>query len=196
MEKTILLAERLYKSQPLLKGFQISLENELHDLSNAEKIDLLIYCFKNYDKGFNLSLILSCPDIWKNFILKDWTILITQMFPREEFNKHSFKDINSGSYSDILVLNGIIGVDPFEYIFNHSQFSLEEKKLLFDFFKHRGEYTFYINERELIEDIVHFYDLEVFQEIVIMKEKLLLEGLTPTLKYDEIMAQYSFLEIL
>lgn len=196
MEKIILLADRLYKSQPLLKGFQVSFENEFSEFSNIEKIDLLVYCFKNYDKGFNLSLVLSCPDIWKDFVLKDWTLLMTKMFPREDFNKHSFKDINSGSYSDILVLNGIIGVDPFEYLFNNPQFTIEEKKLLFDFFKHRGEYSFYINERELIEDIVHFYDLEVFQEIVIMKEKLLLEGLTPSLKYNEIMEQYSFLETL
>ncbi len=195
MEKITVLAHKIYASSPLLKGFQDSLENELHDLSNAEKIDLLAYCFKSYDKGFNISLILSCPIIWKDFDLKDWTILMTKMFPREEFNKHSFKEINSGSYCDILFLNGIIGVDPFEYLFNNPEFSIEEKKLLFDFFKHRGEYTFYINERELIEDIVHFYDLEVFQEIVIMKEKLLLEGLTPTVKYDEIIEQYSFLEI-
>ncbi|RKR05731.1 hypothetical protein C8C83_5081 [Flavobacterium sp. 90] len=196
MEKITVLAHKIYASQPLLKGFQDSLENKLHVLSNTEKIDLLVYCFKNYDKGFNISLILSCPDIWKNFILKDWALLISKMFPRKEFDKHSFKDINSVSYCDILILNGIIGINPFRYIFDNEQFTIEEKKLLFDFFKHRGEYTFYINERELIEDIVHFYDLEVFQEIVIMKEKLLLEGLTPTVKYQEIMKQYSFLEIL
>lgn len=194
MEKTTVLAHKIYKSSPLLKPFPINLGNEVSNLSTAEKIDLLVYCFKNYDKGFNKSLVLCCPSLWKEFDQKDWTLLMTKMFPREKFDKHSFKDINSAWYCDILLLNGVIGINPFEYLFNNPEFSVEEKKLLFEFFKHRGEYSFYINERELIEDIVNFYDLEVFQIIVMMKEKLISEGLIPAVKYDEIIKQYSFLE--
>ncbi|WP_141130365.1 hypothetical protein [Flavobacterium sp. ov086] len=194
MEKIITLAHKIYNSSPLLKGFQFNFGNELYNLSNDNKIDLLAHCFKNYDKGFNVSLMLCCPHLWKDFDLKNWTTLITKMFPREKFDKHSFKDINSGSYCDILFLNGIIGVNPFEYLFTNPQFTIEEKRLFFEFFKHRAEYSFYINERELIEDIVNFYDLEVFQIIVMMKEKLISEGLIPAVKYDEIIKQYSFLE--
>ncbi|MBF7093616.1 hypothetical protein IUY40_19010 [Flavobacterium sp. ALJ2] len=191
MEKIILLANNLYESQPLLKGCQVNYESELYKFSKDEKIDLLVYCFKKYDRAFNQSLILYYINLWEDFIRKDWVLLITKMFPREKFNKHSFKDINSGWYCDILLLNGIIGINPFELIFNDLEISSEEKKLFFYFFKHRGEYSFYINERELIEDIVNYYDLEVFQKIVIMKEKLIQEGFTPTVKYVEIIEKYS-----
>ncbi|MBP4137448.1 hypothetical protein [Flavobacterium geliluteum] len=195
MEKIILVANNLYESQPLLRNRKINFCIELYTISKQEKIDLLVYCFKRYDIGFNKSLVLYCTHLWKDFIKDDWINLITKMFPRENFDEHSFKEINSGWYCDVLLLNGIIGVNPFDLIFYDIELSTEEKKQFFGYLKYRGEYSLYINERELIEDIVNFYAPDVFEKIVTMKEKLIQEGFFPSIKYQEVINKYSFMEL-
>lgn len=193
-EKLILLSEKLYKSEPFFKGREIDFKIEFHNLSKAQKKNFLIYSFKRYDISFTISILLYLPCLWEKFDSEDWKNLIKNMFPRNVIYENSLKDIQTGQFTDILFLNGIIGINPFDFIFNNLDISSEEKTLFFDFFKHRGEYSFYINLRELIEDIVNFYDLEIFEKIVIMKEKLIQEGFTPTVKYEEIIENYSFLD--
>jgi hypothetical protein len=190
MENITILAEKLYDAQPLFKGRLI----EIGDILKEDRINLLQYCFKRYDISFNCSLVTSYSLLWEDFCREDWIVLIKKMFPRENFNKHSVKDISSGWYSDILLLNGIIGIDPFNLIFNDFDITEEEKRDFFEYLKYRGEYSFYINLRELIEDVVYFDDFEFLQKIVNKKEKLIQEGFIPSEPYQEVIMKFSSFE--
>ena len=185
MNHLISLAARLYNESPLLKGRDIEFKNDFVCLSKDDKISFLAYSFKKYDKGFTQSMILYLPCLWEDFDAREWRQLIRKMFPREiEFEWSSLK-INTGWYTDIYLLNGIIGISPFEYIFSEINIGKLEKERFYDVLKYRGEVLFYANERQLIEDVVNFYELDLFNKIVNIKDKLLSEGFYPAIKYED-----------
>jgi hypothetical protein len=195
MQNLITLAEKLYSFQPLLKVRPINFKNEFDKLSNEAKIDFLVYCFKRYDIGFTESVVLYLPCLWENFSVYDWKSLIKKMFPRQlDFNKFTIKNINTGWYTDIRLLNGIIGINPFEFIFDELEINENEKQNVFEFLKYRGKHSFYVNEKELIEKVTDFYDLEIFQKINKMKQKLLKEGFYTAIKYNEVIKTYNIFE--
>jgi hypothetical protein len=193
MDNAIVLAQSLYEASPLNKQNQLEyLTEKIKSLSVRERLDLLVYSFMHYDRNYNYELCLFIPLLWIDFKIDDWKKLFEKMFPRKiKYVENNLKEINTGSYFDILLLNGIIGVSPFEFIFKELKIDFEEKREFYNYLKHYGEYAFYINERELIENIVHFYNLDVFKIIVNVKEELLNQGFEPAMNYRNILARYS-----
>ena len=67
----------------------------------------------------------------------------------------------------------------------------KEKKEFLNYLKFYGKVLFYYNERELIEDVVNFYELEVFVDIVKMKEyiqtNLIFE---PSMSHSDLLIRY------
>jgi len=141
------------------------IKNKIQLLSIDERIDFLIYSFNNFDKNYNYE---------SEFEIENWKFLILKMFPRKDkVSKVDLRKLNTGCYFDIELLNGIIGVSPFEYIFKNAQISRAEKIHFYDHLKYYGLHFFYVNEREMIEDIVNLFDNDLFNDIVKCKEKLL-----------------------
>lgn len=164
----------------------------LEALSVEQNLNLLLFSFKHYDKKYNKSLCLTYTILWKNFKIEHWKKLILNMFPRKvKYQTHDFKNINTGSYFDVFLLNGIIGVSPFVYIFEELELNYSEKNSFFNYLKFYGEANFYYNERELIEDVVNFYHLEIFSDIVCMKEYLISSTqFTPSMKHSELLQKF------
>jgi len=168
------LAKQLYASSPLNR-FRIhtSMKEKIEMLSIDQKMNLLVFSFKNYDRSYNIELCLTYTILWRDFNGDNWKRLILEMFPRKVKFEEGVKEINTGFYFDIFLLNGIIGVSPFEFIFNEFEIHVKEKKEFLNYLKFYGDVFFYYNERELIEDIVNYYELETFVDIVKMKEYIL-----------------------
>ncbi|MBV7441289.1 hypothetical protein KRX57_07635 [Weeksellaceae bacterium TAE3-ERU29] len=146
---------------------------KIKSLTLNQKIILLENLFKKFDIGFNKVTTLSFPEIWSDFEIEDWKILILKMFPRKvKYIKGNLRDINTGNYFDIVLLNGIIGISPFTFIFNNDKINIEDKKNFYQYVKYYGDVSFFNLERVLIEDIVNYYELEVLKKIVLTKEKL------------------------
>ncbi|UUV20443.1 hypothetical protein [Paenimyroides aestuarii] len=170
------LAKYINTSQPLNR-YRISdeIKEMISHLDAKQKINLLVFSFRNYDKNYNKELCLTYTTLWNELEESDWKKLIIDMFPRDvEFIKGNLKEINTSSYFDVFLLNGIIGVSPFEFIFNEARINEEQKRSFINYLKFYGNDSFFYNEREMIEDIVNFYELGVFSDIVKMKEKLIL----------------------
>lgn len=165
-------------------------KSEISNLLINDKIDFLVYAFKNHEMGFTKSLALCFPELWEDFHCSEWQKLIVLMFPRETFNKLSFENLQTGSFTDILLINGIVGVNPFDFIFNTLEINEEQKDNFRNFLKFRGEYLFYANERELIEDIVCYYDVSTFSKIVNSKNVLLDNGFSPAMTYKDTLSIY------
>lgn len=186
------IAKLIYQTEPLnYQRKSGELNNQIDRLNNDQRLSLLLYSFKNYDKNYNKSLCLTYPNLWNSFTKNDWEKLILKMFPRKIiYLKDDLRDINTGYYFDIFLLNGIIGVSPFNFIFNSVEIKEEEKKELYIYLKHYGEVLFFYDERELIEDIVDFYDLSIFNDIVRMKDDLINTGVfEPTLDFKKLLDQ-------
>ncbi|OOV17649.1 hypothetical protein [Flavobacterium sp. LM4] len=187
------LAKQLYTSAPLNKfRIQKIMKEKIDILSIDQKIKMLVFSFNNYDKNYNMELCLTYTLLWKNFNEVNWKTLILEMFPRKiKFEEGNIKEINTGSYFDIFLLNGIIGVSPFEFIFNEPKISEKEKKEFLNYLKFYGKVLFYYDERALIEDVVNFYELEAFIDIVKMKEyiqtNLIFE---PSMSYSDLLIRY------
>lgn len=187
------LAKQLYASAPLNK-FRIHkiMKEKIEMLSIDQKMNLLVFSFKNYDKNYNMELCLTYTFLWRSFNGVNWKRLILEMFPRKiKFEEGNRKEINTGSYFDIFLLNGIIGVSPFEFIFHEPKIDEIEKKEFLNYLKFYGEVLFYYDERQLIEDIVNFYELEAFIDIVKMKEyiqtNLIFE---PSISHSDLLIRY------
>ncbi len=89
------------------------------------------------------------------------------------------------------MLNGIIGVSPFEFIFQNSTIEHTEKKSFLNYLKFYGEVCFFYNEREMIDDIVNFYELDTFVSIVRMREYLAENSsFEYSLKYSELLNRF------
>jgi len=187
------LAKQIYDSAPLNKFRNLNtLQVKVQGLTIEHRLNLLIYSFQNYDKGYNEELCLSYPILWSEFKNVDWEKLILKMFPRKvKYEAGNLKEINTVCYSDILLLNGIIGVSPFQFIFLASTIDELEKKSFMNYLKFYGESAFYCNERELIEDIVNFYELDILSDIVNMKEYLIANStFRPSVSHSELITQY------
>jgi hypothetical protein len=158
------------------KEFKIAYA-KIKNLSLVQRIVLLENSFKNFDIGFNNVTCLSFPEIWSDFDIEDWKTLIMKMFPRKvRYMEGDLREINTGSYFDIVLLNGIIGISPFTFIFNSEDIDNKNKSNFFLYIKYYGNESFYNKERGLIEDIVNFYKLDVFKKIVSTKEKLKMDS--------------------
>ncbi|MFK7002182.1 hypothetical protein [Flavobacterium oreochromis] len=146
---------------------------KIKGLSTSQKLTLLENLFNKFDIGFNNSTCLSIPELWSDFEIDDWKTLILKMFPRKtKYIKDDLREINTGNYFDIVLLNRIIGISPFTFIFENKDIDNEDKKNFYQYVKYYGNTYFYNKERELIEDIVNYYELDVFKKIVLTKEKL------------------------
>lgn len=188
--KEIKLAKLIYNSEPLNKYTNTSsIKEQIAVLSNEQKLNLLTFSFQNYDKNYNIGLCLNFTILWSTFEVIDWKQLIITMFPRKaKYEMGNFKELFTGSYCDIFLLNGIIGVSPFEFIFQTLEIDKVEKKHFLTYFEHYGEVNFYYNEREMIEDIVTFYELNTFVEIVKMKKYLIATySFKPSLSYADML---------
>ncbi|MBE4948005.1 hypothetical protein [Chryseobacterium culicis] len=176
MKKKEEISRKLYESSPLnrFRKIDIKLLNTINELSLKEKLNILLHSFKNYDKNYNYELCLSFPTLWNEFEGHDLKFLIKNMFPRN-FNIYhdKIKYLNTGEFFDIILLNGIFGVSPFKYIFEELLIDNEERNEFYDYFKLFGEVNFYPDLRELMEDIVDFYEIHVIEDIMNMKNKLL-----------------------
>ncbi|MCU0431367.1 MAG: hypothetical protein MUF42_15495 [Cytophagaceae bacterium] len=171
----IQLSEYIYNSAPLNKGNNsvTNIEKQLINLSKISRIELLRNSFIDYDVNHNYNLCLSFASLWDDFEASDWKSLILKMFPRIiKYEAGNFKHINTGCYFDIAFLNGVLGVSPFRFIFNSDLISIIDKENFYQYLKHFGEYSFFNKERELIENVVNFYDFDVLRKIVTNREKL------------------------
>lgn len=192
--REIELAKLIYNSQPLNKyGDNLGIKKQIDALFSEQKLNLLVFSFQNYDKDYSKNLCLNFTNLWSDFQVIDWKKLILKMFPRKVvFENNNFKQLFTGSYSDILLLNGIIGVSPFEFIFQTPEIDEIAKKSFWEYFKHYGKVNFYYDEREMIEDIVNFYELNTFSEIVKMKAYLITNSeFKSSLSYDEVLTKWN-----
>lgn len=166
----IYLAKLIYESSPLNRfRNENGINQDIDKLTLPQKLNLLCFSFQNYDKNYNLTLCLNYPKLWGQFEEAHWKELIIKMFPRKiKFEKDNPNLINSGAYFDILLLNGIIGVSPFEFIFEEL-----EKKSFLNYLIFFGETNFYYLETELKEDIKDFYEPDTLNEIIRMKAFLI-----------------------
>ena len=186
------LAKQLYESSPLNR-FRIhtSMKEKIEILSIDQKMNLLVFSFKNYDRSYNIELCLTYTILWRDFNGVNWKRLILEMFPRKVKFEEGVKEINTGFYFDIFLLNGIIGVSPFEFVFNEREIHEIEKKEFFNYLKVYGDVLFYYNERELIEDVVNFYELETFVDIVKMKEYILTNLIfEPSMSHSDLLIRF------
>lgn len=186
------LAKQLYASSPLNR-FRIhtSMKEKIEMLSIDQKMNLLVFSFKNYDRSYNIELCLAYTILWRDFNGDNWKRLILEMFPRKVKFEEGVKEINTSFYFDIFLLNGIIGVSPFEFIFNEFEIHVKEKKEFLNYLKFYGDVFFYYNERELIEDIVNYYELETFVDIVKMKEYILTNLIfEPSMSHSDLLNRY------
>ncbi|UCA61539.1 hypothetical protein KB553_08375 [Chryseobacterium rhizoplanae] len=176
MKTTEEISRKLYESSPLnrFRKIDVVVSNTVKKLPVKEKLNVLLYSFKNYNKNYNYELCLSFPTLWNEFEGRDWKFLIKKMFPRN-FNIYhdKIKYLNTGEFFDIILLNGVLGVSPFKYIFEELLINNEERNEFYSYFKLFGEVNFYPDLRELMEDIVDFYEMNVIEDIVNMKDKLL-----------------------
>lgn len=187
------LAKHIYDSAPLNKFRNIKdLEVKIDKLAIEQKLNLLLNSFQNYDSDYNKELCLNYPALWREFTYVNWKKLILKMFPRKvKYEIGNLKEMNTGSYFDIFLLNGIIGVSPFEFIIQEPTIEDTEKKAFMNYLKFYGEVGFYCNERELLEDIVNFYELNTLLDIVKMKEYLIANSpFKSSVSHSELMAQY------
>lgn len=192
------LAKYINTLEPLNK-FRIveDIKNNILELSIEQRINLLVFSFENYDKGFNEGLCLTYPKLWNEFAENDWKKLIIKMFPRKvKFIENDLREINTGAYFDVFLLNGIIGVSPFDFIFNELKIEKAEKKSFLKYLKFYGEFLFFYDARKLIEDIVNFYELDVFSNIVNMKESLISgKSFGESMTYYELLNKFDDLEL-
>lgn len=187
------LAMSINSTEPLNRfRVQNEFKERIYLLTIEERLNLLVSSFQKFDNEYNKSLCLNYTFLWREFSEEDWRTLILKMFPRKvKYEKGDLRPMNTGAYSDILLLNGIIGVSPFDFIFNEPTIKDDEKKAFKNYLKFYGEVNFFCNERELIEDIVNFYELDVFDYIVNMKQRLI-ENSTfrPSLRFPDLLNQY------
>jgi len=186
------LAKQLYESSPLNR-FRIhtSMKEKIEILSIDQKMNLLVFSFKNYDRSYNIELCLTYTILWRDFNGVNWKRLILEMFPRKVKFEEGVKEINTGFCFDIFLLNAIIGVSPFEFVFNELEIHEMEKKEFFNYLKVYGDVLFYYNERELIEDVVNFYELETFVDIVKMKEYILTNLIfEPSMSHSDLLIRF------
>ena len=128
------LAKYINASEPLNR-FRNSkdIKEKIEELSIEQKTNLLIFSFQNYDKSYNVGLCLTYTILWSRFNEATWKKLILEMFPRKvKFEERNVKETNTGSYFDIFLLNGIVGISPFEFIFQEPRIDETEKKRLID----------------------------------------------------------------
>ncbi|GIZ16531.1 hypothetical protein [Capnocytophaga catalasegens] len=147
MMNGVVLAKRINSFEPLNR-FRKSKEivENIFTLNVQERINLLVFSFKNYDKSYNKSLCLTYPNLWNEFNEDNWKSLIIEMFPREiNIIKNDLRIINTGKYFDVFLLNTIIGISPFRLIFNELSDN-DENKVLFNFLNFYGEVYFFYNE--------------------------------------------------
>ncbi|MEN9918211.1 MAG: hypothetical protein RL662_647 [Bacteroidota bacterium] len=177
MENIEKLAYYIYQSAPLVKSRNIHKEliDKITSLRIEDKLELLLFSFKNFDRHYNNELCLSLPILWNDFDEKNWKLLIEEMFPRNvDIYQNKLKYLNTGLFYDIVLLNGIIGVSPFKYIFEELLIDKLERNSFYNYMKLFGEASFFLDVRELIDDIINFYDINIFHDIVTMRERLLL----------------------
>ncbi|MNU65870.1 hypothetical protein D3C71_551720 [compost metagenome] len=172
------LSVELYNNSPhnRTRSNFVDYREKINDLSNEQKVNLLVFSFQNYDYDYNYELCLAFPQLWNSFKLNDWEILILKMFPRKvQYVENDLRNSRTGCFFDVALLNGIIDVPFFDIIFESVQISAEEKRnfYLFVKFHHR---LYWNIERQIIEDVVAFYDTGIFEDIVKMKEEIIFSG--------------------
>lgn len=188
------LASYINNLSPLNRYRDLSdvVEN-LKRLSHLERIDLLVYSFQSFDRNYNYDFCMSFPFLWVDFDDSDWKSVIERMFPRRiKFEMNSIKNIDTGWYFDIFFLNAVVGVSPFKFIFEELEIDDFEKESFRNYLIHFGEMAFFNKERELIENVVNFYELKLFSDIVTSKEILLKsESFELYYSYSEVLKKYA-----
>ncbi len=187
------LAKYIYDSAPLNNDRNLNeIKEKIELLSISQRLNFLVFSFQNYDINHNKELCLAHTNLWNNFDEIHWKKMILEMFQRKlKFEERDLKDINTGLYFSVFLLNEIIGVSPFDYIFKDASINEIEKEYFVNYLKFYGEVFLNYNERELIGDIVDFYDLNAFIDIVKMKENLLENSIfEQKISYSDLVIRY------
>lgn len=96
----------------------------LPQLMKADKIELLAYSFKNFDRGENESFLLCTPELWQSMKLEDWAALIKLLSPRPAISIFD----PTGSYSDMIFLIKWLNLDGLKFALSLDCLNAEDKQ--------------------------------------------------------------------
>jgi hypothetical protein len=83
----------------------------LDRLSRVDRVEFLTYCFHSFDGAYNMSLLLSLPELWELFHLDDWKKVALLLSPRPEIGRFD----PTGQYSDVAFFIRWLKLDGLRY---------------------------------------------------------------------------------
>lgn len=99
----------------------------LPQLMQLDRLDLLTCSMKNFDRGENLSLLLSVPELWESMQLQDWSDLMKAMSPRPEVSVFD----PTGCYVDMIFLIVELNLDGLQFALSQDELGVEDKRRIY-----------------------------------------------------------------
>jgi len=128
---------------PLSRSFILSY---LPELMKADKLELLAYSFKNFDKNENQCFLLCVPELWELMKIEDWATLMELMSPRPTIGIFD----PTGCYSDIIFLIKWLNLDGLQFSLSLNCLDAEDKQKICQYC--RANASFLQPEHENFED--------------------------------------------
>ncbi|MGE5657474.1 MAG: hypothetical protein ACM37W_12780 [Actinomycetota bacterium] len=149
IEFTSLLTEiydRAWAESPVLPLSRRFVLPYLPQLMKADKLELLVYSFKNFDRGENESFLLCIPELWEFMKIEDWTNLINLLSPRPIITVFD----STGCYSDIIFFIKWLNLDGLQFALSLDSLNAEDKQQICHYC--RANVSFLQRDHEDFED--------------------------------------------
>lgn len=188
MNTTCRLVDELYHNH-YIDSWQQNFINLIQNLSNNDKVNILIYACEKYDYQFCDLMFNSFPELWKNLLVENWIELIYNSIQQYDVDADIWLNVNSGCLTTLRFMHGVMGVSPFKCLLEFGDITLENKISMIKTIRNIST-LFIIDLRSFIEDVVTFYDVHLFNDIIMVKNNLIEKDFPKAFDNQELLIEY------
>lgn len=124
MEDLKQVCEEIYKQHGYEGGGRFYFEKYIKVVENQDNVGLMLEQFREFNSKYNLEMLLSLPELWKDLDKSHWMDIMEQLSPRPETRLLD----DTGFYDDLKFLHRYIKVNPFEVFANQAKISTKDKR--------------------------------------------------------------------